>query len=105
MVLTNLPCDIELGYLMMDMTKVEKIVYEEDRVTVYWRVMFSDNCSTLADVGSVSFYRYGVDETVVTFHSAHLLATPLPVVASVLPELVIPFFEDHVDHYRDLVMH
>lgn len=111
MVLTALPCDIEIELFNMDMTKVEEIIYEDEKVTVYWRVMHSDNCSTLSDVGSVSFSRYGPNETLITFHSAHLLGRPSLLTPSgydaLSSELAKPalknFFADHVDHYRELV--
>ncbi len=104
MVLSPFPCDWETPLSNQDMTKVERIVYDFDSVTVYWRVMYSDNGSTLSDVGTVSFLRHG-DDTLVEFHSAHRLGTPL---GTALPNsiamLTLPdFFSDHLRYYRQLV--
>lgn len=107
MVLSPLPCNLETPLSNMDMTKVEQIVYLEDEVTVYWRVMYSDNGSTLSDVGSVSFRRHNQGETMVVFHSAHRLGTPLG--TEVPTFLALPslsdFFSDHVRYYRRLVVY
>ncbi|RLB52632.1 MAG: hypothetical protein DRJ42_14280 [Deltaproteobacteria bacterium] len=103
MVLSPLPIDIHTP-ANADMTKVEHIVYGDDAVTVYWRVMYSDNLSTETDVGSVSFIRHGVDETLVVFHSAHKLsALGVPLANSLARASLGPFFSDHVRHYRGLV--
>ncbi len=56
-----------------DMTKAEIVVRDEDHAKVYWRVYHSDNDTTDADVGSVSFGRYDDDSTLVMFHSAHVI--------------------------------
>ncbi len=60
-----------LGLADLDMTKTEIIEYEDDLATVYWRVYFSDNKTTDEDLGKVEFRKYGMNETLVTFHSAH----------------------------------
>lgn len=105
MVLSNPPLDIDIPCLNADMTKLEYIVYGQDDVTVYWRVVYSDNGSTESDVGSVSFSRLGPDETLVTFHSAHRLrgAFGIPIPTLIAQLALGPFFEDHIDHYRDVV--
>lgn len=80
MVLSALPCDFEDALLNQDMTKAERILYGDDAITVYWRVYYSDNGTTAADVGSVSFVRHDAG-TQVVFHSAHSLRAfhvPLP---------------------------
>lgn len=103
MVLSPLPIDVHTPF-NLDMTKVERIVYEEDVVTVYWRVMFSDNGSTEIDVGSVTFARNGPGETMVTWHSAHRLRAPgsLLIPNSLARLSLASFFSDQIRHYREL---
>ena len=63
-----------------DMTKIESIKYDYEKVTVYWRVRKSGNKTTETDIGFVEFKKFE-DETLVTFHSAHrlrLFNMPLP---------------------------
>lgn len=113
MVLNQMPYDadiLNLPCLNGDMTKVEVIVYDEDSAVVYWRVMYSANGTTESDIGSVAFERFdnGAEEhTLVTFHSAHRLNTfglHIPNDMLMVPVVGIgPFFEDHIDHYRELV--
>lgn len=65
----------------MDMTKVEVIQYESEKVTVYWRVRASDNNTTDTDIGMLEIKKYSDNNTLVTFHSAHrlrLFGIPLP---------------------------
>ncbi len=105
MVLSPFPCDAESPLSNQDMTKVEYIYWTEDRVTVYWRVMYSDNGSTDTDVGTVSFMRYGDYDTLVWFHSAHRLRTAI---GTTLPNFLVRatlsgFFSDHVREYREIV--
>jgi hypothetical protein len=105
MVLSPFPCDIDSSLSNQDMTKVEEIVWTEDEVTVYWRVMYSDNGSTETDMGRVAFSRNGESETMITFHSAHRLRTAI---GTVIPNAIVqltlgPFFSDHVREYRDIV--
>lgn len=105
MVLSPFPCDWELPLTNMDMTKVEVVVHEEDRAKVYWRVMYSDNNSTEADVGSVAFISYDDESTLVEFHSAHRLNAPAGIhIPNDVVELVLKtFFLEHIDHYGDVV--
>ena len=105
MVLSPFPCDAESPLSNQDMTKVEQIYWTEDRVTVYWRVMYSDNGSTDTDVGTVSFMRYGDYDTLVWFHSAHRLRTAI---GTTLPNFLVRatlsgFFSDHIREYREIV--
>lgn len=99
------------GKFANDMTKAETISYGENASRVDWRVYGSNNGSTLADVGSVTFEKAG-EGTLVTFHSAHKLGVPgtaqlgLPPIA--LPaELVRKPLEQaflaHANHYADVV--
>lgn len=114
MVLNQVPYDCDLvnhPAINGDMTKVEVIVYEEDLVTVYWRVHYSENGTTESDVGSVSFARVprqDEEHTLVTFHSAHRLRDAagevMPTWMLTAPFVgIAPFFEDHIDYYRDQV--
>jgi hypothetical protein len=105
MVLSPFPCDAESPLSNQDMTKVEEIVWTADEVTVYWRVMYSDNGSTETDMGRVAFARYDDSSTLVTFHSAHRLRTAIgTVIPNSLVELTLsPFFSDHVREYREIV--
>ncbi|MBU1218377.1 hypothetical protein KKF34_15265 [Myxococcota bacterium] len=54
-----------------DMTKVEIIKYHENRMTVYWRVYWSDNSSTVSDVGRLDVYEVVPGELRISFLSAH----------------------------------
>jgi hypothetical protein len=87
------------------MTKVEVIVYESDRSTVYWRVMYSDNDSTVTDVGSVEFSAYDSFSTLITFHSAHALNGPLsiPIPLSVLAPALSSTFLGFTQNYVDMI--
>jgi hypothetical protein len=103
MSLSALPLNLSTPISDLDMTKVEHILYEPDRATVYWRVMYSNNRTTLSDVGTVSFIRSG-NMTKVVFHSAHRLASPLgPIPNWMLKGTIKSFFSDHVRRYRKLV--
>ncbi|OFZ24327.1 MAG: hypothetical protein A2381_04845 [Bdellovibrionales bacterium RIFOXYB1_FULL_37_110] len=88
----------------MDMTKTEVIEYKEDEITVFWRVFQSENKSTLADVGSVSFIKKD-DKTLVVFRSAHLLGSN-PLVEIAIPNLPIiqkqikDTFLNHLENYK-----
>lgn len=102
MVLTALPCEIEAPMLNMDMTKVEEIRYTEDSSIVYWRVMYSDNDSTVSDVGTISFWRHNSNQTMIEFHSAHVIQSPLGIIPPLfLHGALSGFFSDHVNYYRD----
>ncbi len=105
MVLSPLKIDMDLRLGNMDMTKVEVIRYEADRVKVYWRVYFSDNDSTEADVGSVELIRHDESSTLVVFHSAHRLNAPggIHLPNDIVQYSLQTFFLDHAEHYADLV--
>jgi hypothetical protein len=71
----------------------------------------SDNGSTLADLGSVTFEKAG-EGTLVTFHSAHKLGVPgtqlLPSAPSALPPALVgkPLenaFLAHANHYEQVL--
>ena len=104
MVLTPLPIDFEHVLSNNDMTKVEVIEYADERATVYWRVMHSNNASTVTDVGSVDFQAWN-GGTLVTFHSAHRLQTlgGIPIPNALLKGLLSQTFMDFLTHYRDLL--
>lgn len=114
MVLNQVPFDadaLSLPAINGDMTKVEVITYEEGLVTVYWRVMYSANGTTESDIGSVSFSRVRVgaeEQTLITFYSAHRLSFfGIHVPNFLLQAPVVglgAFFEDHIDHYRELMV-
>ena len=104
MVLSGMPFNLSIKKLDMDMTKLEHIVYGRNKAVVYWRVMYSDNGSTVTDVGSVSFMSHGRNMTKVVFHSAHKLATPLGQIPNILILGTLrSFFSDHIKYYRKLV--
>lgn len=99
------------GAFANDMTKAETITYEKDRARVDWRVYGSDNGSTLADVGSVTFER-APGGTMVTFHSAHKLGVPgmglvglepLPLPAGLIGKPLEGAFLAHANRYEALV--
>jgi len=100
-----IPLDFEAKLTNNDMTKVELIHYGEDSATVYWRVMHSDNASTITDVGSVDFRRYDSDHTVATFHSAHDLASlgGIHIPIGIVEKLLKPTFLDFLDGYATLI--
>jgi hypothetical protein len=104
MVLSPLPCDLEGPLSNNDMTKVERIVYGPDSAKVYWRVMHSDNNSTVSDVGSVEFRSRGAG-TLVTFHSAHRLNAlgGIPIPLTLLRPALAATFTDFVEGYGEWV--
>ena len=105
MVLSPLPCDMDMRLGNNDMTKAEVIEYGEDWARVNWRVYHSDNNSTEADVGSVAFEAFG-QGTLVTFYSAHRLNAPLGIhIDNAIVQLVLKtYFLDHIEAYRRVVM-
>ena len=99
------------GKFANDMTKAETITYGENSARVDWRVYGSDNGSTLADLGSVTFEK-APGGTMVTFHSAHQLGVPgsdcLPTGPIALPPALVGLplenaFLAHADHYAQVV--
>jgi hypothetical protein len=104
MVLSPLPCDWESPLSNNDMTKVEVIDYQSDRARVSWRVMYSNNDSTVTDVGSVQFEAYDEASTLITFHSAHRLNAPggIPIPLSLLGPALSSTFLDFTQHYREI---
>lgn len=105
MVLSPYPLDLESPLSNNDITKVEVIEYGSDVSTVYWRVMFSDNKSTEADIGSLEYRRFDDDTTLLTFHSAHRLNFPggLHIPNDVVKIGLAPTFLGMLKFYRDLV--
>jgi len=55
-----------------DMTKVEVIDYQNDKITVQWEVLDSVNRTTLMDIGSLTFMRDG-DGTKIQLESEHVI--------------------------------
>lgn len=99
------------GRFANDMTKAETITWGEDSSRVDWRVYGSNNGSTLADVGSVTFEKRG-EGTLVTFHSAHKLGVPgtsqlglpaIPLPAELVRKPLEQAFLAHANHYADVV--
>jgi hypothetical protein len=105
MVLSPLPFDYESPLSNNDMTKVEVIEYGPEHATVYWRVMYSDNGSTEADVGTVDFRAAPNGGTWVTFHSAHRLNAPggIHVSNSLIRHALTMTFADFVRGYAAVV--
>jgi hypothetical protein len=54
-----------------DMTKAEIIETTDTTASVFWRVYYSDNDSTLSDVGKLEITALGEKKIKVIFHSAH----------------------------------
>ena len=106
MVLSPMPCDWESPLSNNDMTKVEIIEYEAQRARVSWRVMYSNNDSTVTDVGSVEFAAYDATSTLITFHSAHRLNAPggIPIPLSLLGPALSSTFLDFTRHYVQTVL-
>jgi len=102
MVLSPFTCECDTVFLNNDMTKVEVIEYRDDRATVYWRVMYSDNGSVEMDIGSVTFARHDAGATRVTFHSAHRLNLPggVPIPGAIVKPVLEVTFRDFIDGYR-----
>lgn len=99
------------GKFANDMTKAETITYSDTSARVEWRVFGSDNGSTLADLGSVTFEKAGAG-TLVTFHSAHKLgvpgtaligAPPIGLPAALVGKPLEGAFLAHVNHYQAVV--
>ncbi|OFZ21612.1 MAG: hypothetical protein A2X94_00295 [Bdellovibrionales bacterium GWB1_55_8] len=87
------------------MTKLEEIVYEENRSNVFWKVIFSDNGSTEMDLGSVEFRAFEHNFVVVTFHSAHRLRMfGLKIPPALAKSSLRSVFRDHLRHYRDQLL-
>lgn len=99
----------------LDMTKVETLHEMRgadgklEGSKVRWEVLKSDNGTTLADVGTLRFERWG-DKTLVTFHSAHKL-DKFPTLTAMMPqklrdaatgEILKLTFTKHIEHYREL---
>jgi hypothetical protein len=105
MVLSPVPCDWESPLSNNDMTKVEIIEREPDRARVSWRVMYSNNDSTVTDVGSVEFAAYGSTATLITFHSAHKLNAPggIPIPLAILGPALSYTVLDFTRHYAEIV--
>jgi hypothetical protein len=105
MVLNPFPCDMDTRLANNDMTKVEVIEYGSDWARVNWRVYYSDNDSTEADVGSVEFSAHDARSTRVTFHSAHRLNAPLGIHIpnDVVRAVLKGYFLDHIRRYAQLV--
>ena len=109
MVLSGLPGNLNIRGLNLDMSKVEQREVVRDRagnvkkVTMFWRVHDSANRTTKMDVGSISFEARGASQTLVTFHSAHLLGKgKLTFPNALVKPTLRSFFSDHVKHYRQL---
>ena len=105
MVLSPFPVDFEAVCTNNDMTKVEIIEYAEDVATVYWRVMYSNNGSTVTDVGSVDFRAHDEKSTLITFHSAHRINAlgGIRIPNSLLRPVLSMTFMDFLTHYKKLV--
>lgn len=105
MVLGAFPCEMDTRLGNMDMTKAEWIYYYQDGAKVYWRVYFSDNDSVEADVGTLELWSYDPYSTLVIFHSAHRLNTPLG--THISNDIVEPtlryFFLRYIEKYRQIV--
>ena len=104
MVLSPFPCDWESALSNNDMTKVEIIEYAAGRARVNWRVMHSDNNSTVTDVGYVQFEAYDSSSTLITFHSAHRLNAPggIPIPLSLLAPALSSTFLDFTHRYAQI---
>ncbi|HLE10447.1 MAG: hypothetical protein A2504_16040 [Bdellovibrionales bacterium RIFOXYD12_FULL_39_22] len=88
-----------------DMTKAEIINYGTNFSEICWRVYYSDNGSTDADLGSVQFRSFGPENTLVTFHSAHKMRTILriPVARVIAGPMLRKTFLEHLENYRYIV--
>lgn len=102
MVLSNEGFDV--ARFNNDMTKMEIVEYARDSAIVSWRVFYSDNGSTVSDIGSVRFDKDGESNTRVTFHSAHRLQLGG---VSLKPHLAIVgltrAFLAHANRYAEIV--
>lgn len=112
MILSTVPLGLDFGKFDLDMTKVEVIKYEKNRVIVYWRVMYSDNSSVDADIGSLRFEKYNdSDSVLVTFNSAHLLRVPEKILVfggkriknKLITGTLKSTFKRCIEHYEEIV--
>lgn len=105
MVLSALPRDLDFRATNQDMTKLEEVVYESDRATIYWKVIFSDNGSTEMDLGSVEFRAFDESSVLVTFHSAHRLRMfGVKIPPALAKRSLRSVFLDHLRRYQKQLM-
>jgi len=112
MILSTVPLKLDFGKFDLDMTKVEVIKYEKNKAIVYWRVMYSDNSSVDADIGSPRFEKYKDSNSVlVTFNSAHLLRVPEKILVFggkriknvLITGTLKSTFKRGIEHYEEIV--
>jgi hypothetical protein len=61
---------------VIDVTKLEYIVYRQDEQRIFWKTIKSENDSAVHDDGIVTFTRTGDDETLVTIFGRQLFNLP-----------------------------
>jgi len=89
-----------------DMTKAEIIETTDKSASVFWRVYYSDNNSTLSDLGKLEITALGDKKIKMVFHSAHdlkfygLMRLPKFMVHSGLRRT----FLDHLRKYKKTVL-
>lgn len=89
-----------------DMTKAEIVETTDTSAFVFWRAYYSDNDSTISDVGELEVIALGQNKIKVIFHSAHdlkfygLFGLPKSIVHSGLERT----FLEHLRKYKQLVM-
>lgn len=88
-----------------DMTKAEIIEKSDSKISVFWRVYFSDNGSTLSDVGKLDIISIDKNKIKIIFHSAHdlkfygLLRLPKSIIQKGLKQT----FLKHLKQYKKVV--
>lgn len=98
-----------LGVPLLDMSKYEIIEYENNKVSVKWKVSFSENNSVFLDIGYVKFQKYQ-NKTIVIFNSIHRIdqgwfgnALPEFIKTPIALQTLSDMFKGHIENYKDLV--
>lgn len=95
-----------LGVPLLDMSKYEIIEYENNKVSVKWKVSFSENNSVFLDIGYVKFQKYQ-NKTIVIFNSIHRIdqgwfgnALPEFIKIPIALQTLSDMFKGHIENYK-----
>lgn len=95
-----------VGVPLLDMSKYEIIEYENNKVSVKWKVSFSENNSVFLDIGYVKFQKYK-NKTIVIFNSIHIIdqgwfgnALPEFIKTPIALQTLSDMFKGHIENYK-----
>lgn len=95
-----------VGVPLLDMSKYEIIEYENNKVSVKWKVSFSENNSVFLDIGYVKFQKYQ-NKTIVIFNSIHIIdqgwfgnALPEFIKTPIALQTLSDMFKGHIENYK-----